>query len=226
MEIKVQNTQQINTHAGVKLIVFGPAGAGKTRLCATMPQPLIISAEKGLLSLRKEKVPYIEVNTLADLQETEKWVLGSREARNFMSFCLDSISEIAENILLHEKGQTKDGRKAYGATQDEIMRILRVYRNLQGPHVYFSAKQEYIKLDDNSMIYAPMMPGNKLAQNLPFFVDEMLHLNIYYDAAHQPFRALRCGPNRPDDIVKDRSGSLDMFEQPDLGNVINKIMKG
>ena len=39
---------------GVKVLVYGQAGAGKTRLIQTLPTPVIISAEGGLLSLREE----------------------------------------------------------------------------------------------------------------------------------------------------------------------------
>ena len=66
MAIKIQSTADIQ-FVGVKCIIFGGAGVGKTRAIATAPSPIIISAEQGLLSLMEVDVPYIEVNSLEEL---------------------------------------------------------------------------------------------------------------------------------------------------------------
>ena len=68
MAIKVQSTADIQFH-GVKCIIFGGPGVGKTRSIATAPKPIIISAEEGLLSLMEVDVPFIEVKSLDDLNE-------------------------------------------------------------------------------------------------------------------------------------------------------------
>ena len=51
MALKFTTTNQAAQLHGVKALVYGPSGAGKTTLCATAPAPIIISAEAGLLSL-------------------------------------------------------------------------------------------------------------------------------------------------------------------------------
>jgi len=73
------------------------------------------------------------------------------------------------------------------------------------------------------ILYAPSMPGNKLAQQLPYFFDEVLALRVEKDAEGVPQRALMCAS---DGLwsAKDRSGRLDAWEGADLGAVINKIM--
>jgi len=69
------------------------------------------------------------------------------------------------------------------------------------------------------------MPGNKLAQAIPYLVDEVLALRVEKDADGVPQRALMCAP---DGLwtAKDRSGRLDAWEAPDLGAVIRKIAGG
>ena len=62
--------------AGVKTLVYGAAGTGKTTLIAGMPTPLILSAESGLLSLQGSDLAYIEVNSVGDLREAYKWLRG------------------------------------------------------------------------------------------------------------------------------------------------------
>ena len=58
MAISLRNTRDVGT-AGVKVLVYGHAGAGKTSLIRTAPNPVILSAEAGLLSLSDLDIPYI-----------------------------------------------------------------------------------------------------------------------------------------------------------------------
>ena len=64
MAVKLTSTKQAAALHGLKLTVYGPAGSGKTTLCATTGAPtVILSAEAGLLSLRHTDIPVIEVKT-------------------------------------------------------------------------------------------------------------------------------------------------------------------
>ena len=63
MAINIQSTNTITAN-GLKVLVYGQAGAGKTTLIKTLPKPLILSAEGGLLSLRKENLPFIEIKNM------------------------------------------------------------------------------------------------------------------------------------------------------------------
>ena len=108
--IQVQYTSQIKLNYGVKACLFGASGVGKTRLLSTAPDPCILSAESGLLSLRKEKVPFIDISTYKQLTEAYQWVLQSSEAKKYQTFGLDSLSEVAEVVLarrIEEKHRPK-----------------------------------------------------------------------------------------------------------------------
>ncbi|NBU29990.1 MAG: hypothetical protein EBS41_00510, partial [Actinobacteria bacterium] len=167
---------------GVKMLVYGQAGAGKTSLIPTLPSPVILSAEGGLLSIAGHDLPFIEIADLATLQEAYAWLTGSAEAQQFKSVALDSISEIAEVVLNAEKKATKDPRAAYGAMQEQVTDIVRAFRDLPGRHVLFTAKVEKATDEQGRILYAPSMPGNKLAQQLPYFFDEVFALRIERDA--------------------------------------------
>jgi len=116
MAIQLKRTKEATAQA-VKLLVYGQAGAGKTSLIPTLPTPVILSAEGGLLSIADTNLPFIEINSMDDLREAYKWLNGSAEASEFQSVALDSISEIAEVVLNTEKKVNKDPRAAYGAMQ-------------------------------------------------------------------------------------------------------------
>lgn len=218
------STYGIGAKNGVKMLVYGKAGRGKTTLCATAPNPIVFSAESGLLALSNYQVAYAEIRTIKDLQDAFEWAKTSAEAKQFQTLCLDSLSEIAEVVLSNAKGQVKDPRQAYGELIEKMSMTIREFRDLPGYHVYMSAKQEMVKDDSTGVaLNMPSMPGSKLGQSLPYFFDEVFQLDIGKDpATQQTYRYLRTQPDYQND-AKDRSGKLDPIEYPDLGNIIKKI---
>lgn len=226
MPISITTTDQAAVLHGVKVLVHGRAGAGKTMLCATAPDPIIISAEAGLLSLRHLTLPVIQVTTMSDLSEAYQYVSQSEEAQQYQTVCLDSLSEIAEVVLSTEKAASKDPRKAYGEMQEKMTQLIRGFRDLPGKHVYFSAKQTANKDDISGVtLYGPNMPGRQLGPQLPYFFDEVFALDVGRTPEGQEFRFLRTRTDLQYE-AKDRSGALDEYEKPDLTHVFNKIIGG
>ena len=224
MAINLQRTGTLGAQS-VRLLVYGQAGAGKTSLIPTLPEPVVLSAEGGLLSIAGADVPFIEIKTLDDMREAYAWLAQSSESKQFQSVALDSISEIAEVVLGAEKRATKDPRQAYGAMQDTMAEMIRTFRDMPGRHVYFTAKLEKSQDEMGRMLYAPSMPGNKTGQALPYFFDEVLALRVERDAEGVSQRALMCDSDCLW-VAKDRSGKLDTWEAPDLGAIIRKIGGG
>jgi phage nucleotide-binding protein len=221
MAIKLKRTKEATAQA-VKLLVYGQAGAGKTSLIPTLPKPVILSAEGGLLSIADTNLPFIEITSMAELQEAYKWLTSSAEAAEFESVALDSISEIAEVVLNAEKKINKDPRAAYGAMQEQMADVIRAFRDLPGKHVYMSAKLEKTQDEMGRVLYAPSMPGNKTGQSLPYFFDEVLALRVEKDAEGNTRRALMTDGDGLW-LAKDRSGKLEVWEDADLGDIIRKI---
>ena len=220
MAINLKKTGSLSA-SGVKLLVYGQAGSGKTSLIKTLPQPIVLSAEGGLLSIQDADLPYIEIASMDDLREAWVW-LGTDEGMAYQSVALDSISEIAEVCLNAEKKATKDPRQAYGAMQEQMADIIRAFRDLPGRHVLMTAKLEKSQDEMARILYAPSMPGNKTGQSLPYFFDEVLALRVERDADGNTQRALMCDGDGSW-LAKDRSGKLDTWEAPDLGAIIEKI---
>ena len=221
MAINVKTTGSMAAN-GVKVLVYGQAGAGKTSLIKTLPSPSVLSAEGGLLSIQDADLPFIEITSMTELQEAYTWLTSSDEAKSYKSVALDSISEIAEVCLNTEKKATKDPRQAYGAMQEQMADIIRAFRDLPGRHVYMSAKLEKTQDEMGRVLYAPSMPGNKTGQALPYFFDEVLALRVEKDSDGATQRALMCDSDGLW-LAKDRSGKLDAWEAPDLSAVFAKI---
>lgn len=220
IQLPIKNTRGYGAAMGVKILVYGRAGRGKTRLISTCPRPFVLTAESGLLSLAGYDIPYYEINTMADLTNAYQWARSSAEARQFDTLCVDSVSEVAEKCLLSAQAKNKDGRMAYGDMIKDMNKVIKDFRDLPGKHVYMTAKQERVTSPEGVSMFGPMMPGKQLGQAMPYFPDEVFQADIH---PTDGYYFLRCKPDFASD-AKDRSGALDAMEKPDIGNIINKIL--
>jgi hypothetical protein len=221
--ITIKNSADININDGIKCLLYGAAGVGKTPTLATAPAPIILSAERGLLSIRRTRTAYIEIKDYRDLWEAYQWCAGSAEARQFYTIGLDSISEIAEVVLTEEKRKSKDPRKAYGEVIDNVVNLCRAFRDLPGRSVVLIAKEEYEKEETSgAMMFKPMMPGAKLGPKLPYYFDEVFRMIC--NPINRAQRALHTVASFQH-VARDRSGMLAEYEEPNLTSVFRKILQ-
>jgi phage nucleotide-binding protein len=233
MAIEITNTGQVENLA-IKGCVYGPSGMGKTVLMRTLPgRKVIIGSEKGELSLSRvnqmrvfgnyEEIPIIRIKSAADLREAYELVAGHPVWSQCDSVGVDSISDIAESILSEKLGAAKDPRKGYGETQEVVAKYIRLFRDLPNKHVMMTAKQDREQDANGAVMYQPSMPGKTLTQGLAYFFDYVFALQISpKDANGVAWRYLRCKPDNQFS-AKDRSGSLDEMEKPNLAEIITKI---
>jgi len=225
MALKFTTTDQAAQMNGVKVLVYGGAGMGKTVLCSTAPNPIILSAEGGELSLRNLRIPMIEITTVQDLTEAHQWLSSSAEAKQFQTVCIDSLSEVAEVVLNNAKRQVKDPRQAYGELIEKMESVIRAYRDLPGMNVYMSAKMEPTKDELTGVVkYGPAMPGSKLGQKLCYYFDFVMRLGINKSPNGESYRFLQTQPDMQYE-AKDRSGMLAAVERPDLSYIFDKVFQ-
>lgn len=218
--MQIKNTSDVVLN-GLTVLVYGVSGAGKTSLIKTIPgRTLILSAEGGLLSLQGTEIEYVEIHSLDDLYEAYQYI--GEHLADYNCIVLDSLSEIGEVILANEKKLNKDGRQAYMQMQDQLMELIRAFRDLP-ISVYMTCKLEKMKDDITGRImFAPSLPGQKCSQNLPYFFDEVLALRSETDEENKNIRFFQTFADSSY-CCKDRSGKLDAYEEADLGKVMAKI---
>ena len=201
MAIEFKNPADAVREQGIKMLVYGAAGSGKTVLCATANEPtLIISTEAGLLSIKDapKRIQIVECNTREEVDEVLDY-LSQNKLPNWV--CIDSISEIAEVVLAEELTKTKDPRKAYGELAVIMTALVKRFGGL---------------------MYSPGMPGQKMGQQLPYFFDLVCAMRVTTDKEGNLVRELQT--NRDDQYeAKDRSGKLDIFEPQNLAALRSKI---
>ena len=224
MSLNFTTTDKASANHGIKALVYGAAGSGKTSLCGTAPSPLIISAEAGLLSLRSQSHPVLTINNAAELDEAFNWCQMEAVKNGIKTVCLDSISEIVEQILKDEKSKTKDPRAAYGEMANKAIDIAKRFRDLPGLHVLITAKQVTATDPITGVAKAqPTAPGQQVGPALPYLTDLVLHAATDKDAEGKTFYYLRTRAAFNAE-AKDRSGALDELEYPNMTNIIQKVL--
>ena len=176
---------------GVKSLVHGAPGTGKTPILNTAPRPILLACEPGMGSMRTSNVPTWEAKTANDCDEFFKWFFNSREADNFDTLGLDSGSEMATQYLWRAESTIRDGRQIYGKLFDDLMgdpwdekmqkpALLRRLFYMPQKHIYIICKQGYIEIP--GMMGAtinravPSFPGKALNEHVPHMYDLIMHL--------------------------------------------------
>ena len=223
--MKLISTNQLGREDNTSILGYGPSGAGKTFAISTIEEPcLILSAEAGLRSLADFDIPAVEIEHPGQLVDVLNWLASSKEAEQYTWVCLDSISEIAEQILAVELKANKDGRKAYGEMATKTTSIVRAFRDLK-KCVYMTAKQERVKDEfTGGLVCAPDMPGQRMRQQLPYLVDHVFALQARKDAEGKIQRYFQTMGDEKF-VAKSRGGRLKQFVPPNLTR-INNLLKG
>lgn len=222
MTIKIESTADAHQH-GLKMLVHGQAGVGKTRMCATtgdLDHTIILSAEAGLLSLRDFDIDVITIKSIDQMREALSFVAGKR-GQKYRWVCIDSLSEIAEVCLSEEMDETPNGLKAYGEMGKTMTRMIRAFRDLPGRNVVMTCKTERIA-DEGRLVWAPMLPGKMLSQNISYLFDEVFAFRTKPRDDGGVQRFLQTVNDGYYD-AKDRSGALDPVEPPSLKRIAEKI---
>lgn len=212
MAIKITNTRESNTH--VKLLVYGASGVGKTRLCATAPNPIIISSEDRLMSLKKHNLPVIKIEENDDFKKAYELITTNPKFNRFDTICVDSISDIAEKILENlQSGKTKQGNKihglaAYGEMAKILLPLIKKFIAIPDKHIYFIAKAEVQKDEHSGMVsWMPFLPGNVVPTQLPYLFDQSFFMQTIEDSQGKLIRVLHTRDNLQW-RAKDHSGNL------------------
>lgn len=231
MAIKITTIDEAIENNGLKCLIHGPAGTGKTTLCATTGSPtLIISAEGGLLSLKgaPDYIKTVKVETMADMSEVFDLLNDAAEEdrREYDWVMLDSISEIAEVVLAKEKENSRDPRQAYGALIEQMIGFMKAFRDMPHYNVLMTCKQTQFT-DDYSGItrFIPSMPGSSLQKEIAYLFDEVFVARVDKDEEGKDVYRLQTQRDIQYE-AKDRSGELSAFEPPSLKKILEKIDPG
>lgn len=122
-----------------------------------------------------------------------------------------------------EKTGKPDNRGAYGVLGQEMVAWANQWQHARDLNVWLVGGLEERTDDFNRRTWTPLIEGSKAANELPYIVDQVITM-AEVPAENGNYRALICqAPNPWGFPAKDRSGRLDMVEEPHLGKLMAKI---
>lgn len=218
---------------GVKSIIYGRAGTGKTPIINTAPRPLLLACEPGLKSMSTSNVPTWEAHDIKRIDEFFEWFFKSSEVNNFDTLAIDSGSQVAEIVLTDMLAKYKDGRQVYGELSKKVCTWFNDLFFFPNKHIIVICKEGKEEKGTNMTnvngnvqveqltLLRPYFPGNDLNIKIPHQYDEIFHID------HRQVPGVGLVPailtKGTDKIyARDRSGKLDAIERPDWGHIIKK----
>lgn len=228
---------QLAQRFGVKALMYGQPGTGKTPMLNSAPRPVLLATEPGLLSMRGSQLPTWEAYNPAAIAEFFEWFFESNEVRNFDTLAIDSGSQLAEIILAEEQRKQKDGRKAYGEMSRRCMEYFDGLYFMPNKNIVLNCKQmkaevgkQLVKADAGGFVVEmtyqaqPFFPGNDLNIKVPHRYDEILYVGKA-TVPGQPKEVVAIRTQGTTEILaRDRSGRLAELEPPDLTALFAKAM--
>lgn len=214
---------------GLKALIYSDAGVGKTTLASTldMNKTLVISFESGLLSILDEEsgadIQYVEPTSLTELRNVYEALLQPEYKEQFDNIFIDSLTEISEMMFKEYKANPalytgrQDTLKLYGEVQNDMIALVKAFRDLKGYNVFMTALEESVVKQMKDVASIAMI-GKKLGTKMAPLFDFVWHLEVNEEGQ----RILR---TQPTDTVlaKSRTRKLLAEETANLTHVLHKV---
>lgn len=223
--IEVQITGNEEYGRFIKALFCGDPGSGKTLISSTFPNPVFASAEGGLMSIARRKIPYVKIDATEKLLHLKNAMEQDPEVRAKLlgvpgridTVVIDTIDEVAR-LLVRERleAQKRDTFQIadWGWLGDQMRGIIRAFRNLD-MHVVFTCHLKQTDDGDTGRIYFKPAIQGAVGDEIAGYVDLALLLKaqpvarvVDGESKRVMVRYLKTMPDPSYPWIKDRSGML------------------
>lgn len=201
---------------GVKMLVYGQPGVGKTYFSSSAPKALFVDVEGGTLSIKNagRNIDIVKVNKFADIFQIHKFLMSGQH--NYQTVIVDSLTELQKKSLdgIIEEAYRKDPLKRdpdiaelrdWSKNTAQLRKAVRYFRDLP-MHVIFTALEKEVKDEQTGALRVGPDLTPKLQSDVAGYLDIIAHMS----AREKEDGILRQMLFQPTGkyMAKDRSGKL------------------
>jgi len=223
MTPQLTTTGNLAESSGVKAIIYGAPGCGKTPLVSTASNALYVAIERGQISLKGTSVPAIEAYTLESFYQFFEWFDKSSEARQYDTIFIDSISHLCSLILEEELSKTSkggakvNGQAAYGEMASRFLKAMNKLYAVKDKNIIMLAQQ-----DEKTDRVKPFFHGNEINVRIPHLFDGVFHLGMHNVPEVGERYSLQMRET-PDTFARCRFNVAADYEAANLDYLLNKL---
>lgn len=225
------------TPANANILVYAPAGVGKTTLAALAPKPMVISVEGGLSCLRKLKpwqdkldIKTYPVDGFTDLNDIYEYLRDYGHDRE--TVVIDTLTETQKKSMdgilddpnrdTEKYPRDKPILQDYGRNTQQMRKLIRAFRDLP-MNVIFTSHDMENKDDETGAVQIMPSLTPKLATDVIGYVDVVGYL---YVADDEGTRKMLTQP-KGKWTAKDRFGMLGAgMTEPTGYEILNILTEG
>lgn len=219
----LREAREFARNYGCKALVFGPPGSGKTPVVNTARRPCLLAVEPGMLSMRGSTVPTFQATKWTQIKEFFDWWFGSKEVDAFDTLGIDSVSQICEIHLRDNPRKVSHGLQQYGTMAEDCGDYFTKLYYQERKHMYLICKQEIEQTQAGFGKKRPYFPGKDLNVKMPHLFDLITQLDTHVIPGYGSAKAFHTH-SAMDAFCRDRSGTLDEYEPPNLAAIFDKTM--
>lgn len=204
---------------GLKVLLYGASGSGKTRMAATFPDPIFLDLEGGLRTtlqvksvLRYPANPHEDITDLEQVKKFYSLVRGQKDPP-FQTIVIDSLNEL-QNLILKNVLKRFDANRQYedqptisdyGKIIRDFTTIIKLFIKLPF-HVVFTAVETPREFSEQQVF--PQFIGKKTGPEVQRLLEMIGYVFVQTGADGSP-EHLVSFHGSPLWVAKDRMGIVD-----------------
>ena len=181
-----------STETALKMLVYGPPGAGKTVLAASaadvpqMAPVLFVDIEGGVRSIRDKQVDLLRAKSFTEIVQLLEFLRAGKH--EYKTVVIDSITEVQKlnmyeimrKVMVQDPSRDPDmpSLREYGKNTEQIRKLIRGYRDLTNVHTIFTALASEFKDERTGIVKTVPALSGKLASEIPGFLDIVVYLSV------------------------------------------------
>lgn len=225
MPFEVSRAGEDDYGSYIKILIVGDPGSGKTRHSSCWPDPLILNAEAGLMSIRDRGTPNVKVNSQAQINEVITALRQPPEVRKknlgvpVSTVVLDTVDEVARILIKERLSAERKETFAiadWGWLGDQLRGMIRALRNLD-MHVVLTVHSKSTEDSDTGRTFVKPGIQGAMGDEIAGYVDLAVLLQarpvtkvVKGQAVREVQRYFQTYQDPIHPWVKDRSGQLPM----------------